>query len=253
MANMEFLNANELNTSTQIVLNTGQNTDSADFLFDGNPKLQYTSIGFTVASSSSIRITLPTTTTIISHVLIQNHNLKNFSVGRDTTTTVIFSTTAAFSETSTYIEITSVTASAIIFTITGAQTASSERSIGQIVIGERQSQFERNPTIGDFKPTTFRKQTRHIMPDGGVALYNVRDKLKAKLSWDFITTSFHNTLKDIYDPGDPLVFIQFPTATAWTGEASEVVWSGNFDFKHSTNDKSQGFSGSINLEQTANT
>ena len=50
-----------------------------------------------------------------------------------------------------------------------------------------------------------------------------------------------------------MYFVPFPTTTAgeWDGKAAECAWVGDFDFKHGENSKTQGFSGSINLRETA--
>lgn len=249
MANMEFLTANLLNTTTQAKVDS--NTDTVEFLFDGNLKIGYSTEGYSSNTSTILSIEFDSPT-IISHVLMQVHNLKDFRVFYDSVTANSLDVTSSNSATSSYISFSSVTVSSIQIQMDQAMTADTEKEINELVIAERQTQFERNPNIKNYKPIIDRTQVRHVMPDGGITLFNVRDKFKTKLKWEFITQSFHDTLKDIYDDGDALVFVPFPTTTAWDGNGYEVVWSKDFDFKHSTNDKQQGFGGNIILEQTAN-
>jgi len=248
MARMEFLNPNLVNTTSMTVVNS--NTDTAQYLFDRNVSIGYSSSGLNTAGTSAvISIKLPSNT-VISHVFIQNHNLKSFRIYYNSVTANSLHNTTTNSATSTYIAFSSVTVNSVDIQMTDTINASEEKELGELYIGYRQLQFERNPAIENFEPRIFRKQIRHEMPDGGVVLYNVRDKYRTNLRWEFITDGFHTSLLTLYRNAQPLYFLPEPTTTAWNGEAYEVVMSGEFDFKHSTNDKTQGRSGGLDLEQT---
>lgn len=246
MARMEFLSENRLNTTTQAKVDS--NTVTAAYAFDRSTSLGYSSNGYNSDTSTifSVEFAVPV---VLSHLLLQNHNLKGFRVFYNSATANSLAVVTGNSATSYYLNFNSVTVSSIQVqmdtTVTGV-----EKSVGEIVVAERQIQFERNPSIQNWTPTVYRKQIEHEMPDGGTVLFNIQDKYQASLSWEFITQSFRDGLKTVYDAATPLYFLPFPTTTSWDGTAYESVWTGDFDFKHGTNDKTQGYSGSIVLKQT---
>ena len=246
MARMEFLSQNKLNTTTQLKVES--NTVTSEYLFDRNTELGYTTSGYnsTTATVVSIEFLVPT---VLSHVLIQDHNLRAFRLFYDSATANSITIVSGNSATSHYISFASVTVSSIQLQMDNTIQGSIEKTVGELVFLERTLQFERNPSVKKWRPTVVRKQIEHEMPDGGAVLFNIQDKYKADLSWEFITTGFRDDLYDLYAAADPLYFIPFPTTTSWGGDAYETVWVGDFDFKHSTNDKAQGFSGSIRLKE----
>lgn len=246
MARMEFLDENFLNTTTQIQVDSGTSTIS--YLFDRNRSLGFTSVGYDGATSTVLSIEFDSPTAI-SHVLMQGHNLKDFRVFYDSTTANSLDVVSSNSSSSYYLSFSTTTVSSIQIQMDSA-FPSGEKNVGELIITERLVQFERNPTVSKWKPMVYRKQVVHEMPDGGAATFNVKDKYRAQLSWKFITESFYDDLTTVYNAGEPFYFIPFPTATAWDGVGHEVMWIGNFDFKHSTNDKDQGYEGKITLRET---
>jgi hypothetical protein len=247
MARMEFLSANLMNTTTQLKVDS--NTITGEYLFDRNTTLGYSSNGYgsTTATVISIEFSAPQ---VLSHILIQNHNLKDFRVFYNSATANSLDIETTNSNTSTYLSFSSVTVSSVQIQMNDTIAGHVEKSIGELVLSERLVKFERNPSVKKWKPTIFRKQIEHEMPDGGAVLFNIQDKYRASLSWDFLSEDFRDDLYNVYTSADPLYFVPFPTSTAWLGEACETVWAGGFDFKHATNDKVQGWSGSVNLKQT---
>lgn len=244
--NMEFLGKNLLNTTSMVLIDSG--TSTVQYLFDKNRNIGYGTLGYdsTTATVLSVEFAQPT---VLSNIILQTHNLKSFSIFYDSATANSLYSTTTNSATNNYIEFASVTVSSIQLQMNEA-TAAVERSIGELVITEREIEFERNPSVDNFKPILFRQQVKHSMPDGGMSLYNIRDKYRSKLSWKFITSSFHSQLLSIYEGGDELYFVPWPTTTSWDGAAYSVVWIDDFDFRHSSNDKQQGYSGSIDLRET---
>ena len=83
MAVMQFLNYNYINTTTLFVVDSG--TASVSYLIDRNKKLTYSTSGYTSDTSSIISVEF-SSSTIISHILIQNHNLKDFRLFYDSVT-----------------------------------------------------------------------------------------------------------------------------------------------------------------------
>jgi len=126
----------------------------------------------------------------------------------------------------------------------------SEKQLGQFIVADRQFQFERNPSIKNFKPMINRLQVRHVMADGGIVLHNIRDKYETKLKFDFITETFYNQLLNLYSTADPVYYVPFPTSTSWDGMAYEMVWAKDFDFNFSSNVKAIGYTGKVTLEET---
>ena len=242
---MEFLSANLINTTSLYAVASG--TATAAYLIDRNTNTRYQSSGIPVSTTVQIVVTFPSTLSV-SHVLLQGINSKNVFVYADTTTNILFSSSDN-SATTIYSEV-STTSVKVVYVDFNNPFVGTDKYISELSLHTRLLEFERNPSSDDYKPTIFRKQVEHEMPDGGVVLFNVRDKFRVKMSWDYITESFFNDLQDVYATGDPFVFVPFPTTTAWDGKAYPVVWPGQFDFRHTTNDKVQGYSGSITLKET---
>lgn len=247
MARMEFLSANLLNTSTQ--LHVESNLVTAPYLFDRSVSLGYSSDGFIGATTTVISVEFDAAT-VLSHILIQNHNMKNFRLFYNSVTANSLEVITSNSATSSYFLVNSVTVSSIQLQIDATMLGTDEKQVGELVLSERLIQFERNPTQSQWNPTVFRKQIEYEMPDGGTSVFNVKDKYRTTMSWEFITSSFRDSLFSIYEDAVPLYFLPFPTTTGWDGGAYESVWTGDFDFKHATNDKQQGYSGSLTLKET---
>lgn len=250
MALMEFLKQNLVNTTTQMTVTTAQ-TGTIQYVFDRNINLGFTSVGFDSSSTLVLGFTFATPQTM-SHILLQNHNLKDFRIYYNSVTANSLLVATTNSETSTYLAFSTVTGiNSLDIQMNVAQAASTEKRIGEVILTERRLVFERNPSVTDWKPNIRRKQIVHDMPDGGVKVYNIRDKFQAKLGWKFITSAFETSLLTVFGESLPLYFPPFPTTTGWDGAAYEVVWVGDFEFKHGDNSKSQGFEGGIDIRQTA--
>ena len=241
---MEILSQNLINTTTMIMADSG--TGLTQYLFDRNKRLGYATVGYSGATVTTISIEFDNPV-VISTLFMQETNLGAVSGYYDSlTTNALFSITGS-PDGSLYIPFGSVTVSSFQLQL---NNATGERSIGEMVLCEKLLSFERNPVVNGFTPSISRKQIEHEMPDGGRVLFNIRDKYRANLNWKFVTPTFHDDLLSIYETAEPFYFVPFPTTTAWDGRGHEVVWVGDFDFKHSTNDKQQGYSGGINMRET---
>ena len=248
MAVMEFLSQNLINTTTLFLVDSASTT--TDLLIDRNPSNQYETDGYSSNTSTIISVEF-SSSTIISNVMLQNHNLKDFRIFYNSTTANSLGIFASNSETSTYLNFASVTVSSVQLQMDSAIT-SAEKALGQFILSEKKLEFERNPEIKNYKPVIDRIQVRHIMADGGIVLHNIKDKYKVNMKFTFITESFYNSLLDIYKDSKPIYFIPFPTTSSWLGNAFEMVWSKDFDFKYSTNVRDIGYSGQLILEETSN-
>jgi hypothetical protein len=241
---MEFLSENLINTTTMIKVDSA--TGLTQYMFDRNRNIGYSTVGYTSNTASVISVEFATPT-VVSHVLFQGTNLNAVSVFYDSATANSLYSMTGNSASGIYIEFASTTVSSIQVQLNAAD---GERNIDELIICERVLAFERNPSYDNYTPTIFRKQVEHEMPDGGRVLFNIRDKFRGRLSWKFVTTTFHDALQGVFESAQPLYFIPFATTTGWDAKGYEVVWTGGFDFKHSTNDKVQGFSGSIDIKET---
>jgi hypothetical protein len=243
--NMEFLKSNRLNTNTMLVV-PADNTGTQDYLLDRNPRIPFTSVGFESNSSLILSIVFPGPT-VLSHVLLQNHNLKQFRAFYDSVTANALFTVTQNSATSTYHEFNSITVNTLQIQLDQAVTAATEKS-------ERRLAFAVNPASANYKPVKKRTRIRHEMPDGGVKMLQISDKFRTSIEFSFITETFRGSLESVYDEGFAVVFVPFGTTTGWggngMGEAYEVLWTNDWNFAHGTNDKTQGFNGSLLLEET---
>lgn len=249
MSLIELLKDNLIITTT--LMKVDVNTSLTQFLIDRNVATQYETTGYSSNTSTVISIEF-SNPTILSNIILQNHNFKQFRVFYDSVTANVFSpdiNETTNSATSSYFFFNSTTVSSVQLQIDAATAADTEKIIGQLIATERRLKFTRNPSIKKFKPNLKKTQVEHKMPDGGSVLYNISEKMDAKIGLTFISTSFHNSLKDIFKEDNPLYYLPFPTTTAWDGDAFPVVWIGGFDFKFSSNAKNQGFTGNIRLKE----
>ena len=251
MARMEFLKKNLSNTTTSVVVSSG--SDVSDALFDRSTTKYWESVGATGASIV-LSIEFPTPT-VISHVILQGHNLKRFRLFYNSATANTFPTNVNVttnSDTSSYFGLGgSSTVSSIQLQMDSTTVAGAEYRIGELIATERLCVFERNPAADDYKPVRMKKRIIHEMPDGGVKVFEVSQKFKAEMKWGFITQTFHDSLLSVFDLAEPFSFIPFPTATSWDGQAKQVIWDGDFDFAHDTNDKAQGYGGKVRIREVA--
>lgn len=251
MAFMEFLRQNLLNTTTMITTTANNGAGTFQYAFDRSLRLKYSTVGYNSTTVTGFSIVFGTTTPV-SHILIQNHNLKQFRCYYNSTTaSALGSAVSQNSATSTYISFSTVQAASVEIELEAPMTADTEKYFGEIVIGDRLLVFERNPSVSDWSPAVSRKQIIHEMPDGGIKAFQIHDKFQAKLRWSFITQSFYDSLYSVYSSAMAFYFLPFPTTSSWDGRAYEVLWPGDFDFTYGDNSKSQGYNGSINLRETA--
>lgn len=254
MAVMEFLRQNLLNTTTMITTTANNGVGTFQYAFDRNLRVGYSSVGYNSSTIAAFSVKF-TTTTPVSHILIQNHNLRQFRAYYDGVTANSLAVVANNSATSTYISFATVQAAQIDLEMelqmtSGAPASNTEKNFGEIVIGDRLLAFGQNPSSDNWRPTFARKQIVTEMPDGGVKVFQIRDKFVGDLSWNFISQTFRDNLYTLWSSAAAMYFVPFPTTTGWDGNAWEVAWLGGFDFTYEENSKTQGFGGSMKLRQT---
>lgn len=250
---MAFYKQNNLNTTTMVRVDA-INTLTIANAFDRDRETRWETVGYGTNTSTIFSIEFPTNTTIISKIFLQNHNLRQYrifynSVTANTFTPAISETTN--SATSSYYTFNSITVSTIQVQVDRATTVDTEKRIGEIYIGDLMLELERNPNAASYKPILNRQKVIHRMPNGGVSLFIVDEKFKAEVSWKHVTESFTSQLLNVYTTNTTFVFVPFATTSAWDGNAYEMAWTNDYDFKHSDNNKSAGFGGKIMMEEVA--
>lgn len=247
MANMELLSENLLATTTAVTVSNGSGT--VEYLFDRNAELGYISDTYVTGTSYLFSVTL--TGQVLSHLLLQTHNLKNFRVFYDGVTANSLAIVTSNSATNYYLNFASTTMNSIHIQVDSIN--GSDIEIGELIIAERKCQFTYNPPTDNYTPELEKVRVSHEMPDGGITTFEVSDKLKNTIKLRHAPTADYNCLLNIYKDGTPLIYVPFPTTTAWDGVAHEVLWTNKFNFKHSDNAKSTGYDGEIVLEETSHT
>lgn len=255
---MEFIESNFINTTTQIAVQS--NTAVVANLFNRDIYAQYKSSGYTGATATTITFSFSATTTI-SRIAMLNHNLKGFTIYYNglTANTFALTTTAnttvsdysSNSETSSYWRTTSVAVTSVSFDLKSTIVSGAERAVGLIVLSALKLDFDRDPSADNYKPLLEPKQIKHELSDGGTRIQYIIDKYSTQIKFKYISESFRNSLRTIYDLHDSFIYCPFGTTTSWDKIFFDTVWTGNFDFyKYSDDAPSSGFSGSINLEET---
>jgi hypothetical protein len=255
MAVMEFLRQNLLNTTTMITTTANNGVGTFAYAYDRNVRLKYTTVGYNSSTVSGFSVKFSSTTPV-SHILIQNHNLRQFRVYYDSVTANSLAVVTNNSATSTYISFATVSVANIEIEMelqqtSGAPASNTEKMFGEIIIGDRLLVFERNPSYDNWNPTWMRKQIVHEMPDGGVKVFQIQDKFQANLQWHYVTQSFRDNLYTLWSSANSMYFVPFPTTSAWDGRAYEIAWLGDFNFTYEENSKTQGFMGNVMLRETA--
>ena len=260
MANMEFCLQNYLDTPTLFTVST--NTDTVDEIFDRFTNKPYQTSGYTGATTATILVSFGLTTSI-SRIFIQGHNMSQFRVWQtaDTTTNYLTLTGGAAtttsnwstnSETSHFLQFSTIQATGIGITMVQAITTSSEKRIGELVISDLIYRFVKNPSGKGYDPQIHNKQIVHQMSDGGVVTYDFADKYSAVIKDDYITLTERNDIKRLlYDRHLPAYFLQHPTGTSWDGQAYDTNWVGVFDgFKPNNNNLDAGWEMNFRVEET---
>lgn len=257
----EFIRANLINTTTQIIVNS--NTATAGYIMIPDQRFQYASASMADDTTvTTMRITFAQTTTI-DRIAICNHNLKKFSLFYNALTANTFAltstsdtTTANYlnnSNTHQFFRFAPVDVTSVSLDMYSTIVANSNKAVGYMVIGDKLTDFAgRRPAAQNYRINLVPKQIMHELASGGVRVQTISDNWRAQLGFDFLSTTIQQELKDIYDNHDELVFCPFGTCTGWDGLIFPAVWSGEFPFyNYSDNSSEAGFSGTIELVGSA--
>lgn len=256
--NMEFLYKNYVNTTTMLSVDSA--TGTVSYLIDRRPKRQYESDGYNNdLTTTTINIAFTETVTA-DRVVLQNINLKDFTIYYNGTTTNLFTGTTTCDTTSSDWTGNSATSLFYVFASATAFTslsikcdktivADQEKKIGMVWVTTRAFQFDRNPGLSGYSPKVQAKEYVHKMADGGSTVYRIQDKMQIDLTVTHRTD--RATIETIYDLNQELVFVPFPTSSAWAGDIWETNWIGGFDYKRPSMDYTvNGYDAKITLAET---
>lgn len=256
---MELTKKNYFNTTTQ--LNVQSNTSGSDNLLNRDIRYQYVSSGYNNdLTTTRITISFDTTQTI-SRIALLEMNWKDFTIYKNGSTASTFSMTSTSdtmasdytsnSETSKYFYVTPAACTSVSFDVLSTQTTNAEKAIGYILLTDVELDFDRIPSAANYKPLLDPKQVVHELSDGGVRIQTIQEKQSAEIKFNYISTSFRNNLKEVYDKHTEFFFVPFGTTTSWDKIIFECVWPGNFEFfRFSDNAATAGFGGTIKLSET---
>lgn len=256
---MEFCYKNYLQTTTSIIVDS--NTTLAQYLMDFDLRKQYVSTGYTGSTVTTIRINFDSTQTV-GRIALLSHNLKGFTVYYNGVTANTFAftsgsatTTTDFSSnsnTSHYFVVNPVACTSVSIDLKSTIVSGQERALGYLFISNVLLDFERIPSAKDYDISLDKERVEHKMSDGTTRIQFVNKVWSSQIKFDYISQTFRDNLRDVYDMDTDFFFCPFPTLTSWDEILFPCVWSGNFKFhEYSDNAASSGFSGSINLKQTS--
>jgi len=257
---VELLKANYILTTTSIVV--GSNTETAEFMMDPDVSFQYVTSGDNSdLTTSSITINFDETTTV-SRIAMLGHNAKDFTLFHNGTTANTFALTttadttvsdwSSNSATAIYMQTTPVQCTSVTLDITATIEANNEKALGYFVITEEHIDFPRIPAAKDYKPQRLSKEVIHKLSDGSTRIQAVATKHMADIKLDYITSSFRDDLKTVFDLHEGMIFVAFGTTSGWDELLFPCVWKSPFEFfKYSDNAPAAGFQGTIRLMETS--
>lgn len=256
---MEFTTLNYLNTTS--MASVGSGSLSVDEMLLRNERRQYVSDSFdndltTAAMVIDFGETLP-----VSRLALLGMNLRGFNIYYDGVTANAFAMTStgattasqwtSNSETSMYLQFTTVSCQKVTIDMKTTQLADSEKAVGHLYLGDTKLVLPRTPSSKNYKPSMNPKQIVHKMSDGHIRIHTVDFKRSVGISFKYIDTSFRDSLYSIWREHAGFTFVAFPTTTGWDEMYFETVWPGPFGFFEYSQDTSEaGFSGKIKLEET---
>ena len=236
------------------------NTATAENIFNPDEFYQYYSDGFdNDLTTSTFTITFDETTSV-SRIILDTVNFKEFRIfynGATASTLALTSgaTTASYwtsnSETSMYLQFTTIQASTITINAKKTMTANQEKVLGELVLSDTYYTLTHIPDARGYKPSKNPKQIVHKLSDGGTRIHTVRSKKSANISLDYISETIRDSLEVVYNLQTSFIFVPFGTATGWDAFYFDSVWEGAFDFYEvSDNAVAAGYSGSLKLRET---
>lgn len=255
---MKILAINSINTTTQFTTPAGVGgTATIVNMFDRDTRTQWQAGNDGDGTSASFNITFDVTQTV-SEIIFRNWNARSFDVTRYNAGTLITVTGAEISVTANsltnyYATLATAAVTTITVQIHTTIVADEAKEIGEMLVTRLLYDFasDRLPAAAEYKPAIAKRQIVHEMSDGGVSVYNVKNKFAAEIEMRFVPTATEQTLRSIYDQQDPFNFVPLDTTTGWDGNMAECNWIGDYEFlEFSDNAPANGYTGMVRLRQT---
>ena len=256
---MEFLRKNYIDTTTAIEVNS--NTDTVSNIMNRDLTFQYASSGLNDDTTiATLKVSFDETQTV-SRIALMGINVKGMNIFYDEVTANTFDLTTtgdttvsqwvSNSETSMFLKFAAVDCTSVSFDFKTTMEADANKAIGYLLVSKEHMTFDRVPNAFNYQPTIEPTNVVHTLSDGGTRVQTLAEKRSVKVGLNYITTSFKNKLKNVYDLHDEIVFCAFGTTTGWDEVLFQCSWINGFEFERfSDNAAAAGFEGSILLKET---
>jgi hypothetical protein len=258
---MEFLKSNYLDTTTAITL-TGGGSLTAGYLFFRDTTFQYiTDSAGTDATTASIKISFDNTQTV-GRIALLGHNLKSFTIFYNGLTANTFALTSTCNCTATsnwsnnsttamFMRVTPVACTSVTIDMKTTISGNTEKAIGYLFVSDILLDFPVDPPADGYKPILNPIGVQHKLSTGGVRVHKTGDKWSTQITLKYITSSFVDSLRSVYDNYPSFSFCPFGTATSWTDQILyECCWTSPFEFyKYADNAAAAGFTGKFEIDE----
>lgn len=256
---MELWKPNHINTTTMFVVNSA--TISAEYVMRPDITYQYVSSGLADDNTTaSMRINFDQTTTV-SRIALAGLNAREFRLfynGLTANAFVLTSTGATVSsvwnsnsETAMALEAAAVDCTSVTLEMKKTIVANSEKAVGYFVLSQERLTFSRIPAAKGYTPILNAQEVVHTLSDGLTRIQRIGNFWEATLRLDYISETFRNQLRTVYNLNESHIFVPFGTTTAWDAIIFPCVWPAPFNFyRFSDNSPGTGFEGTIELMET---
>lgn len=256
----ELLRSNQINTSTQLVVNDNTTSAANVFLSDVRYQAYSANLSSDAGTAYSMRINFDATT-LIDRIALVEHNAKSFLFFYNGATANTFPLTGADTTVSDYItnsatsqffRFTPTYVTSVTLNMRATMVADQNKAIGYLAIADVLTDFDGYvPPAQGYEPMLNDTSVVHRMSDGGTRIHSIADRWSAKIAFDFVPQSVRDDLAEIYRNHEDMIFVPFGTATGWDGHIFPCVWQGPFSFyRYSDNASEAGYSGTIDLAET---
>jgi hypothetical protein len=259
MSNFQFWNKNHVQTTTDVQLSSGSTTASS--LIDRNPTLKYSSSN-QISSGTVATVTITwvaPSATIVSGIMLQNHNFENFSIYYNSNTANQFSPPLSITSntlSNTYYSFASQSVNSIGINIETTIGTEAEKFLGQLIITTKDIELDTNPDYSTYAPVKYKKGVEFELSDGGVKSVFFAQKFRANIGLQLIESSTYHSLTGLYNEQTDFVFIPFAAdtfTTNWDGQAWPVIWTGDLNIESfRSNVLANGYTGNITLQEIPN-
>ncbi len=251
---MRFLQNNVISTGTEFTSTSGSGTHPN--LVDRKINTKWTTSGENSDANTATISWVAPSSTIVSSLLLQNHNFKDFRVVFNSVSTFtpnLSVTGNAFSNT--YYKFASQSVNSIDIIIEDTIVADQEKTLAQIIVSNEKIEFDTNPEFNRYRPSFFKKGVEQELSDGGIVSIFLSSKFRADINLGFINSSTYDSLTKIYNEHKDFVFCPFPVDTFtsnWNGQAFAVNWTGDLIIDSLSDNTLNGYTGIINLREIPN-